>query len=45
MQRGSTFFNGGYVDYLDENFKEASHYPAEEPKGKVLDFKIGGEWL
>lgn len=43
IQHGSTFFNGGYVDYLDENFKEASHAPVEDPKGKVLDFKIGGE--
>ena len=43
IQKGSTFFNGGYVDYLDENYEEVSHDPVEEPKGKVLDFKIGGE--
>ena len=24
-QNGSTFFNSGYIDYLDENYKEASN--------------------
>lgn len=43
IQKGSTFFNGGYVDYLDENYEEVSQDPVEESKGKVLDIKIGGE--
>jgi hypothetical protein len=37
---GSTFFNGRYVDYLDENYTSTS----EEEKtktGKVLNLNIG----
>ncbi|SHN77441.1 phage replisome organizer N-terminal domain-containing protein [Desulfitobacterium chlororespirans] len=33
LQNGSTFFNSGYVDYLDENYQEAeAHKPEEGPK-------------
>lgn len=32
-QYGSTFFNGGYVDYLDDNFS-----PSERPKEKPNNF-------
>jgi|GEM_PF-5390262 len=30
MQNGSTFFNSGYVDYLDENYTERDPPPATE---------------
>ena len=30
-QNGSTFFNNGYVDYLDENVKESSNKKVYEP--------------
>lgn len=43
FQGGDRFFGTTYVDYLDENYEEVSHDPVEEPKGKVLDIKIGGE--
>lgn len=29
LQNGSTFFNGGYVDYLDANYQE------DKPKGRI----------
>lgn len=42
-QAGSTFFNGTYIDYLDENYhekpKEQPLY--EKPRGKVIEMKIG----
>ena len=28
-QNGSTFFNGGYIDYLDENYTKATHNPSK----------------
>ena len=31
-QNGSTFFNSGYVDYLDENYLGAQQMDAEEPQ-------------
>lgn len=41
IQHGSTFFNGGYVDYLDENFKETSHDSVKEkPKLDQYGYEI-----
>ncbi|MDU2196962.1 MAG: hypothetical protein E7E21_00860 [Peptostreptococcaceae bacterium] len=43
IQHGSTFFNGGYVDYLDENYHEKpkDQQLYEKPRGKVIEMKIG----
>ena len=32
-QNGSTFFNSGYVDYLDENYKEDENGPGQVSGG------------
>ena len=36
-QNGSTFFNGGYVDYLDENYANAKPV-SKRPKNSFSDF-------
>lgn len=33
LQNGSTFFNSGYVDYLDKNYKEQRDKPHDGPLG------------
>ena len=46
MVHGSTFFNGKYVDYLDENYTEG--IKSEKPKVKIsfgLDnSEFGWKW-
>lgn len=41
IQHGSSFFNAGYMDYLDLNYNESENNQQVEIKGKILDFKIG----
>lgn len=35
-QNGSTFFNSGYVDYLDENYQPSPHEPSRMPRGPSM---------
>lgn len=38
-QNGSTFFNSGYVDYLDANYEEAATKPVKASKDKFTQFE------
>ena len=40
FKNGSTFFNSGYVDYLDDNFVPLSESPKQYQRGNALD-----EWM
>ena len=40
MKYGSTFFNGGFVDYLDKNYEQKQ----KPPKGKDGHVFLNGEW-
>ena len=40
-QNGSTFFNSGYVDYLDSNFKEQSKDYVKQQSDKESEEKYG----
>ncbi|MDU5081988.1 replication protein [uncultured Tissierella sp.] len=39
-QNGSTFFNSGYVDYLDENYKEAVVEPLDDSNWRGSDKRL-----
>ncbi len=39
-QNGSTFFNGGYIDYLDENYQQVKAQKKNQPK--PFDFSYEG---
>ena len=38
-QNGSTFFNSGYVDYLDANYVPSTNKPQKQPGTKFNNFK------
>ena len=40
VQYGSTFFNGGYIDYLDKNYQSESEVKKQEMY-PIVDFKDG----
>ena len=41
-QNGSTFFNSGYVDYLDGNFVPDKEKPAEKSKNRFHNMESHG---
>ena len=40
MQNGSTFFNSGYVDYLDENYAEAERDPPPATEQEIVGWDL-----
>lgn len=42
MQHGSTFFNSGYVDYLDENYKALEKKPSATENEEEQE--VGDDW-
>ena len=46
MQHGSTFFNSGYVDYLDENYNAVEKKPSIEKNETEAEEEelVGEDW-
>lgn len=44
MQHGSTFFNSGYVDYLDDNYGESSKDKSEKKLPDPEEELVGDDW-